>query len=107
MTSVIALSPRSSVPSPNARHGAVLVGAMWILVVVAGLVLVMAQSVHTEAIAAGNRLSALQAEAAAHAAEQYVMSVVDGVLGDSVSVTSINTEAIPVGDAYFWILRSD
>ena len=55
--------PQSAVLSPRRRprSGAVLVGAMWILVIVAGLVLVMAQSVHTEATAAGNRLAALQA----------------------------------------------
>src|SRR5689334_10413844 len=99
--------PPSSILHPRfrSRRGAILFAAMWVLVILGSLIIVMARSVQVEATASANRFSAIQADAIEHAAEQFLQAQVDGAQGDAVSVTSIDAEAIPVGDGYFWLLQ--
>ena len=89
------------------RRGAILIAAMWIMIILVALVLVLARSMRVEAISTGNRQSLLEADAVERGAEQYVLWQVDGAKGDALSVTSIDTEAMPVGNGYFWIISPD
>jgi type II secretory pathway component PulK len=95
----------SSIPRPH--RGAILFAAIWVLVIVGSLIIVMARSMQVEATSSANRLSAIQADAIEKAGEAWVLAQVDGAQGDAVSVTSIDAEAIPVGDGYFWLLHPD
>jgi DNA uptake protein ComE-like DNA-binding protein len=87
------------------RRGAILVIAMWVVLVLGALVLVYARSMQVEAVASANRLCNVKAASIEHAAEQYVLCQVDGTAGDAVSILSIPGQAIQVGDGYFWLLR--
>jgi len=87
-------------------RGTVLIVTMWIVLVLAGLVLVMCRSVRVEAIASANRVAILQAESIARGALDYVLSLVDGTDG-SPSLDDAEFEAVPVGTGYFWILKTD
>ena len=78
---------------------------MWVLVVLGALVLVYARSMQVEAVASANRLGNVKAASIEHAAEQYVLSQVDGTAGDAVSITSLSGQSIQVGDGYFWLIR--
>jgi type II secretory pathway component PulK len=87
------------------RRGTVLVMAIWVILILAAMALVFTRSMRVEVIAAGNRLSANQADAVERGAEQYVLARVDKAKGDAIDVTSAPAEAIVVGDGYFWIIR--
>ena len=96
------------------RRGSILVVAMWVLISLAGLVLVLSRWARVELMASANRVAAVQAAAAARAGEQYVLSQVEQAAGDvSILAESPVPEAVPVGaagldpTAYFWIMRPD
>jgi len=84
----------------------VLIVAMWILLVLAGLVLVLARAMRVEGDRAANALAATQAAAVEQGAVQYVLASVDGLQGEVPSEADTPCEAVPVGDGAFWILRS-
>ena len=86
-------------------RGTVLIVTMWVVLVLAGLVLVFARTVRVEAIASANHLAALQADAIARGALQFVLSKVDGVQDPSSLDEDVVCEQVEVGDGYFWILR--
>jgi type II secretory pathway component PulK len=88
------------------RRGVILILCTWIMVVLVTLSLVLAQRVRVESLAAGNRLSQLQAEQIERGAEQWVLCQVDQMAGDAITVTQTPAEAVPLGDGYFWILRT-
>jgi type II secretory pathway component PulK len=98
-------------PSPiqfdPARRGAILVVAMWIMIILVSVVLVLARSMRVEGTAAANRQSLLEAVHIERGAEQFVLAQVDGSKGDAVTVLSAEAEAMPLGNGYFWILRPD
>lgn len=90
------------------RHrarGTVLIVTMWILLVLAGLVLVLARMVRVEGDRAANHVAAVQAVAVEQGAIQYVLASVDGLEGDVPTEADTPCEAIQVGDGLFWILR--
>ena len=89
------------------RHGAIFVAALWIILILTAVVLVMARSVRVDAVAASNRHAMLEADAIERGAEQYVLWQVDGAKGDAVAIAAVDTEAMPVGTGYFWILHPD
>ena len=92
----------------TARHraqGTVLIVTMWILLVLAGLVLVLARAMRVEGDRAANALAATQAAAVEQGAIQYVLASVDGLQGEVPSDMDTPCEAVPVGDGAFWILR--
>jgi len=85
--------------------GTVLIVVMWVVLVLAGLVLVFARSMRVEAAASANRLAVARADAAALAALQVVLSQLDGTDGTyRSSDAAISFEAVRVGEGYFWIL---
>jgi len=90
---------------PNAnRNGTVLIVAMWIVIVLAGLVLVFGRSMRVEVVASANHVAALQADAIAQGALQFVLSEVDGSDGTYTADPAV-CEAVEVGDGFFWILN--
>lgn len=104
----------ASRPTRTKRRGAILVAALWIMVVLTGTVLVLARWARVESSASANRLAALRAQMAARAGEQYVLAQLEEAAGDAVYAMESPAEAVPVGidasgnpGAYFYILRPD
>jgi len=91
-------------PGRNRSNGTVLIVAMWIVVVLAGLVLVFGRSMRVEMAASANHVAALQADAAAQGALQFVLAEVDGSNG-TCTADPTACEAVQVGDGFFWILN--
>ncbi|HSU68522.1 MAG TPA: helix-hairpin-helix domain-containing protein [Tepidisphaeraceae bacterium] len=90
--------------SRRARRGAIFVTALGIIVILSGLVLVFAQSMRTEAVASGNRLSYVQADAVEQGAEKWVLAQCETYPGDGVTITEVPAEALQIGSGYFWVL---
>ena len=90
--------------SESDRHGAIFVTALGIIVILSGLVLVFCQDMRTEAVASGNRLAYVQADAVEQGAEKWVLAQCDSYPGDAITVTQTPAEALQVGTGYFWIL---
>ena len=89
------------------RRGTVLIVAMWIVLVLAGLTLVFARNSRVEALASANHVASLQAGAVARAGLQYVVVHLDGNDGHTQALDDLAWEAVQVGDGYFWIVRPD
>jgi len=86
------------------RHGTVLIVAMWVVLVLAGLVLVFGRSMRVEALTSANYVASQQAEAIARGGLEFVLAKIEE---DPSTVTDVLCEAIEVGDGHFWILKSD
>jgi len=87
--------------------GTVLIVTIWIVLALAGLVLVFARSIRVEAIASANYVASVQAEAAAYGAVQFIIAQLSSG-EDTVTLESENPyEQMQVGDSYFWLLRSN
>jgi type II secretory pathway component PulK len=87
------------------RGGTVLIVTIWIVLVLAGLVLVFARSMRVEAIASANFVSALQADSVAKAGAQYVLSQINTEAETQTTEGGLPYEALEVGDGFFWVLR--
>jgi len=85
--------------------GTVLIVTMWIVLVLAGLALVFARAMRVEAIATANHVSALEAEAIARGAGEYLLARVAEARGGAPTEADISCEARQVGAGLFWILR--
>lgn len=90
----------------NSR-GTILIVTMWIVLVLAGLVLILARAVRVEALCSANQFSALQAEAVEEGAIQYVRARVDSLQGQVPAEADTPCEAVPVGQGAFWIIRQN
>jgi len=82
--------------------GTVLIVAMWVILVLVGLVLVFTRAMRVEAITSANYVASQQAQAIAQGALRFVLAHVEE---DPTTVTAVSCEAIEVGGGYFWILR--
>ncbi|HDZ22036.1 hypothetical protein LCGC14_0467580 [marine sediment metagenome] len=87
--------------------GTVLIVTMWLVLVLAGMVLVLARAMRVEAGASANVLAAQQAAAIEHGAIQYVLAHVAGLEGRMPSEQDMPSQAVQVGGGAFWILRPD
>ncbi len=85
-------------------QGSVLIVVIWIVLILASLVIVLAHNIRVEAVAATNHVSQVKAEAVANGAIHYVFAELSKEDG-SVSYGDTPYEAMQVGDGYFWILR--
>ena len=93
------------IPSHTRRDtGTVLIVAMWVVLVLAGLVLVFARAMRVEAAASANAVASLQAEAIARGALRYVLDYVEQGMTDS---EDVDCQAVEVGSGCFWLLRPD
>lgn len=88
-------------------RGTVLIVTMWVVLVLAGLVLVFSHWARVEAIAAANRESSMQADTVARGALQYVLSALDGADGSTAGLEELSWEERRVGDGFFWVLRTN
>lgn len=89
----------------NQESGTVLIVTMWIVLVLAGLVLVFSRSMRVEAIASANYIASLQAEAVARGAAQFILAQVENQESPSGLEGEDLYEAVEVGEGLFWILR--
>lgn len=93
------------VPTGRARRGSALVITLWITAAIAALTLLFARSARVETLASANQAAAMQADAVAKGAVQYLMSYLDGRNGSAPAEGEIPCEAVALGGGYFWILR--
>lgn len=95
----------------RARRGMVLVLAMWVVLVLSGMMLVMARVMRGEMSATANRLAAAQAEWTARGALACVRAYLADIPPDggegAPGAGIIPAEAVPLGDGYFWLLKPD
>ncbi len=89
------------------RRGAILIVAMWVIVVLSGLVLVLGQTMRVESLSSSNDLSSLQAQAVEQGAIQYVLYNLASLQGQMPLVSNMPCEAVQVGQGAFWILQSN
>lgn len=99
---------------PASSRGSVLILVLWIAFGLVVLAIYFANSMSLELRAAHNRVATLSAEHATTAAARYVGFILanHGTNGIMPNLTrdlpEFRTEAVPVGQAYFWLLgRSD
>lgn len=89
------------------RRGVALVVALWVVVTLTGLVLSLSFTMRTEAIAAANRVSLAQAEAAERGMEQLLLSLVDAQTSAPGSLQEVSLEGRLIGDCVAWVIRPD
>ena len=85
--------------------GSVLIVTMWIVLVLAGLVLVFSRSMRVEAIATANHISSSQADAIAQGAVQFIRARLNEEDETLKLEGETPYETIPVGEGFFWLLR--
>lgn len=90
-------------------RGSVLVIVLWVCFGVVALVLYFAQSMNSELRVADNRATAIAAQEAADAGARYVLSVLSryATNGTVPLSTDYEAEALPVGEATFWLIGRD
>lgn len=93
--------------SRSHRRGSVLIVVTAVLLVLTSLALVFGRAMRVESQAAANHVAALQAEAIARGAAEYVRSIVTGTNGRLPDDDEIDAEATPLGGGYFWLLKPD
>jgi len=99
--------PHSALRTPHS--GTVLIVTIWVVLVLAGLALVFAQSMRVAAAVSANHVASLQAECLAAGALEYLVAKLSAGTqeqGTSTETTDSYT-ALQVGEGYFWILRSN
>jgi len=107
------LVPRASRPCAEAHRreawatGTVLIVTMWILIVLAGMVLVLADSMRIEGTCSANRAAQQQAAAVESGAIQYVLANLDGLQGRAPAEGQMLCQGVQIGDGAFWIVRPD
>jgi type II secretory pathway component PulK len=99
-------------PGMDRRCGSVLIIVLWIALGLVALALYFAQSMNLELRASDNRVSAQAADQAIEGAVRYVSSLLSTQIayGSNGFVPDINSyvrEAVPVGDAHFWLIGRD
>lgn len=96
-----------SIIKSRSVNGTVLIVTIWIVLALAGLVLVFARYIRVEAIASANYVASVQAEAAAYGAVQFIIAQLSGD-EETITLESDNPyEQMQVGEGYFWLLRSN
>ncbi len=94
---------------PSNRRGSVLIIVLWIALGLVSMALYFANSMSLELRASDNRAAALAADQAIEGGARYVayvlsMYATNGVMPD---ISQYQAEAVPVGDARFWIIGRD
>ncbi len=89
------------------RGGTVLIVTMWLLAVLTGMVLVLAQAMRIEGACSANHAARQQAAAVEDGAVQYVLASLDGLEGKLPTETDMPCQGVRVGDGAFWIVRPD
>jgi DNA uptake protein ComE-like DNA-binding protein len=102
------ICPKSHCENRAAR-GSVLIIVLWIAIGLVAIALYFANSMTYELRASDNRASGLATEQAIEGAARYVNYVLAtySTNGAMPSNTVFSCEAVPVGDAHFWIIGRD
>jgi len=87
------------------RCGTVLIVTIWIVMILAGLVLVLSRTMRVDAVGTANSVSAMQAEAIVDGAVAYVLSKVAAGGESDVDYGAASYEGMQVGQGYFWVIR--
>lgn len=99
-----------SLPSPKRReNGSLLIIVLWIAFGLVALTLYFAHSMSQELRASDNRVAALEANQAIDGAARYLSNILATVAypGYMPAPTDFACEAVPVGDATFWLIGRD
>lgn len=101
----VLLNIRCPISFSNPQRGSILIITIWIVLVLAGLVLVFSRSMRVEAIASANHLSSLKADKIAEGAVSFIQARIKE--DDETLKLEGETpyEAIAVSDGFFWLLR--
>ncbi len=107
-----ALSPRKAVRSHRGESASAFIIVLWIAFGLVSMAIYFAHSMSFELRAADNRVSGISAEQAIEGAARYVNYLLttqvannsNGFLPDPALYLS---EAVPVGDAHFWLIGRD
>lgn len=89
------------------RRGSILIVTLGVLIVLTSLVLLMARSARTEANISANHAARLRADAIAHGAIEYARVVVTNSKGTLPDDSQVASQAVKVGDGYFWFVKRD
>jgi type II secretory pathway component PulK len=88
--------------------GTILIVTIWVVLVLAGLALVFARSMRVAAIVSANQVASDEAEWIASGVCQYIIAQLAAHTGDAEALNEdVPWEALPVGQGYFWVLRSN
>jgi type II secretory pathway component PulK len=95
--------------SPHPQKGSVLIIVLWVCIGLVSIALYFANQMTYELRASDNRVSGLAADQAIEGAARYVSLVlVNYATNGAVPVsTQFKCEAVPVGDAKFWLIGRD
>ncbi len=93
----------------KSQNGSVLIIVLWVAIGLVSIALYFANSMNYELRAADNRVNGLAAEQAIEGAARYVAYTLqnfatNGAVPDN---TQFRCEAVPVGDAKFWLIGRD
>ena len=91
----------------SGHKGMVLIIALWIILTLAGVVLVFARSMRVELLVSANQLAAAKAEWIARGALAFVIAQINKTYGITRPGEDVVCEAVPLGDGYFWLLLPD
>ena len=93
----------------NSRRASVLIIVMWVAFGLVSITLYFAHAMMMNLKAADNRTAGLEADQAIEGAALYVSNVLANRINPMIipSVGNFRAEAVPVGDAKFWIIGRD
>jgi len=95
--------------SPRSERGSVLIVVLWVSIGLVSIALYFANSMNYELTASDNRMNGMVSEQAIEGAARYVSLVLqtyatNGAMPDN---TQFKCEAVPVGNAKFWLIGRD
>ena len=100
-------------PLSRSENGSVLIIVIWVAFGLVALTLYFAQSMSFELRSADNRVAAVEAEQAIEGAARYVSNILAKTIterqlpGTMPDPLDFRSEAVPVGDARFWLIGRD
>ena len=93
--------------APHPPAGTVLIVTIWIILIISSMVLIFARTMRVSAYAAANTVATQQADLIADGALQSVLAQIALQEELTDKEKSELTEAVPVGEGYFWLLQSN
>src|SRR5512133_1807400 len=95
-----------SKPASAGERGTVLIIVLWVALGLVSIALFFADSMSFELRASDNRVCGVAADQAIEAGARYVSALLGTVAtnGDVPDVTLYASEAVPVGEAHFWLI---
>src|SRR6266496_5333882 len=104
---------RKRTPQTQSESGSVLIIVIWVAFGLVSLALYFAHSMSLELRSSDNRVAAVEAEQAIEGAARYVSNILANTIteqqlpGTMPDPLGFRSEAVPVGDARFWLIGRD